>query len=152
MTGNVIFREKYFIQLHVISIKFDSKLNVTIISSVKFDSELNLTIVQLYNASVHKGVSTPSHFKIFPPLLESTPPSHLLKSPIPPTLLTNRSSQVLLINRNATMKLSSIHIICVKQQDIVCFFIFKFTLKQMVGNVYINKIHARQCLYNKFIL
>ena len=129
MTGNVIFREKYFIQLHVISIKFDSKLNVTIISSIKFDSELNLTIVQLYNASVHKGVSTPSHFKIFPPLLESTPPSHLLKSPLPPTLLTNRSSQVLLINRNATTKLSSIYIICVKQQDIVCFFIFKFTLK-----------------------
>ena len=73
MTGNVIFRVKYFIQLHVISIKFDSKLNVTTISSIKFDSEFNLTIVQLYYASIHKGVSTPSHFKIFHPLLGSTP-------------------------------------------------------------------------------
>ena len=26
-------------------------------------------------------------------------------------------------------------------------FIFKFTLKYMLENVYINKIHARQCLY-----
>ena len=34
-----------------------------------------------------------------------------------------------------------------KQQRNVGFFIFKFTLKYMLGNVYINKIHARQCLY-----
>ena len=36
----------------------------------------------------------------------------------------------------------------VKQQHIVCFFIFTFTLKYMLGNVYINKIHARQCFFN----
>ena len=43
------------------------------------------------------------------------------------TLLTNRESQVFLINRNATVKLSSINIIHVKKH--VAFFIFKFTLK-----------------------
>ena len=35
----------------------------------------------------------------------------------------------------------------VKQQHKVGFFIFKFILKYMLGNVSINKIHARQCLY-----
>ena len=40
----------------------------------------------------------------------------------------------------------SINTIHVKQQH-DGFFIFKFTLKHMLDNVYINKIHARQCLY-----
>ena len=35
----------------------------------------------------------------------------------------------------------------VKQQHNVCFFVFKFTLKYMLGHVYINNIHARQSLY-----
>ena len=35
----------------------------------------------------------------------------------------------------------------IQQQHNVGFFIFKFTLKCMLGNVYINKIHATQCLY-----
>ena len=35
----------------------------------------------------------------------------------------------------------------VKQQHKVGFFIFKFILKYMLGNVSINKIHARQWLY-----
>ena len=87
---------------------------------------------------VRKGVSTPYFKRISP---------HFLKSPIPQTLPTNWSSQVFLINRNATVKLSSINTIHVKQQHNVGFFIFKFTLKYMLGNVYINKIHARQCLY-----
>ena len=50
------------------------------------------------------------------------------------------------------MKLSLISTIHVKQKHNIGFFIFKFTLKYMLGNVYINKvyinkIHARQCLY-----
>ena len=70
-----------------------------------------------------------------------------LKIPHPPTLPANWSSPVFLINRNATVKLSSINTIHVKQQHNVGFFIFKFTLRYMLGNAYINKIHARQCLY-----
>ena len=45
------------------------------------------------------------------------------------------------------MKFSSINTIYVKQQHNVGFFIFRFTLKYMLGNVYINKIHAKQFLY-----
>ena len=78
------------------------------------------------------------------PLLGST---SFLKISHPPTSPTNPSSQVFLINRNATVKLSSINNIHVKQQHNVGFFIFKFTLKYMLGHVYINKIHARQCLH-----
>ena len=100
---------------------------------------------------VRKGLSTlPPHLKITTfqnhPRCITRIPLHLLISPIP-TLLANQSSQVFLINRNATVKLSSINTIHVKQQHNVGFFIFKFTLKYMLGNVYINKIHARQCLY-----
>ena len=76
---------------------------------------------------VRKEISTP-HFKIIPPITG------------------NRSSQVFLINRNATAKLSSVNNIHVKQQRNVSFFIVKFALKYMLVNVYINKIHARQCL------
>ena len=39
------------------------------------------------------------------------------------------------------LKLSSTNTIHVKQQHKVGFFIFKFTIKYMLGNVYINKIH-----------
>ena len=35
----------------------------------------------------------------------------------------------------------------VKEQHNVGFFIFKFTPKFMLDNVYINNVHARQCLY-----
>ena len=80
-------------------------------------------------------------FRIIPSLLASL---HFLKSPHPHTLTANRSSQVSSINRNATVKLSSINTIHVKQQYNVGFFIFKFTLKYMLGvikhllgNVYI---------------
>ena len=92
---------------------------------------------------VRKGISTLLHFKIIP---------HFLKSPPPPpskALPTNRPSQAFLINRNTTVKLSSINTIHVKQQH-VGFFIFKFTLKCTLGNVYINKMHATQCLYRSF--
>ena len=54
----------------------------------------------------------------------------------PLTLLTNWESQVFLINRNSTVKLSLINIIHVKQHN-VGFFIFKFTPKYMLGDVYI---------------
>ena len=53
----------------------------------------------------------------------------------PLILSTNQASQVFLINRNATVKLSSVNTIHVKQHN-VGFFIFKFTLKYMLGDVY----------------
>ena len=67
----------------------------------------------------------------------------------PHTLLASWSSKVFLINRNVTEKLSSINTIHVKQQHNSSFFIFKFTLifTYILGNVCINKIHFRQCLY-----
>ena len=45
------------------------------------------------------------------------------------------------------LKLSSINAIHVKQQHNGGFFIFKFTLKEMLGNVSTDEIHARQCSY-----
>ena len=68
-----------------------------------------------------------------------------LKIPHPLTLPANQSSQVFPINRNATVKLNSINAIHVKHH--VRFFILKFTLEYILGNVYINKIHAMQCFY-----
>ena len=62
--------------------------------------------------------------------------SHLL------TLLATWSSHIFRINRNATVKLGSVNAICVKQQHNIGFFIFKFTLKYTLGNVYINEINA----------
>ena len=52
-------------------------------------------------------------------------------------LPTNRPSQVFVINRNATAKLNSINTIHIKQHN-VGFFIFTFTLKYMLRNVYIK--------------
>ena len=101
---------------------------------------------------VHKGVSSPT----FHPPIFRIPLPHFLKSPHPPTSPANPSSQVFLINRNGTVKLSSINTIHVKQQHIVGFFIFKFThfifhkfhfhfqkhmlviIKYMLGNGYIQ--------------
>ena len=83
----------------------------------------------------------------------STPPSTITRipsiswNPPFPTLLTNRPSQDVLINRNATVKLSSINTIHVKQKHNVGLLIFKFTLKYILGNAYSNKINARQCFY-----
>ena len=87
--------------------------------------------------SCRNGVPSPSLLRL---------PS-FLRIPHPPTLPANRPSQVFFINRNATVKLSSINSIHVKQQHNVGFFIFKLTLNYMLGNAYINKIHATQCLY-----
>ena len=84
------------------------------------------------------------HFEIIPPITRIPP---FLKIPYPPTLTVNWSYHVFPINRNAVVKLSSINSIHVKQQRNVEFFTFKFTLKYMPGNIYINKIHARQGLY-----
>ena len=99
-----------------------------------------------YETIVGKGVLAPPPplpiiSKSSPPLLGSPP---FLQITHPSTLLANRSSHN---NRNATMKFSSINTIYVKQKHNVGFFIFRFTLKYMLGNVYINKIHAKQCLY-----
>ena len=77
-----------------------------------------------------------------PPFLKISPPH-----PPFPILLANQSSQVFLINKNETVKLCSINTVHVKQHHNDGFFIFKFTLKCMLGNAYINKIHAGQCLY-----
>ena len=70
-------------------------------------------------------------------------PSQFLKIPHPP-LPANQSFQVFLINGNATVKLSSVNTIHVKEQQ--CSLFHFQVLKYMLGNVYINKIHARQCL------
>ena len=98
----------------------------------------------IYNHSPQRSINLPPSptSKSFPSLLGSP---HFLKFPIP-TLPANQSFQVFLINRNATVKLSSITTIHLKQQHNICFFIFKFTLKYILGNIYINKVHARQCL------
>ena len=77
---------------------------------------------------VCKGVLSP-HFKIIPaPYQKIGHPKYSL------------------INRNPTVKLFSINTINIKQQHNVGFSIFKFTLKYILGNVYINKIHPRQSL------
>ena len=57
------------------------------------------------------------HFKTIPPFLRS--PFPFLQIPHPPTLLAYRSSQALLINRNATVKLIYTSIMHVKQQNSV---------------------------------
>ena len=75
------------------------------------------------------------------------PPTPFLKIPHHPILPTNRLSQVFIINWNATVKLISINTIHLKQQQNLDSFIFKFTLKYMLDNVYINKIHARQWMF-----
>ena len=79
------------------------------------------------------------------PFITRIPPPQSLNIPHPPplpTLPANASSQFSLINSNATVELSSINTIHVKQQHNVGFLIFKFNLKYMLGNVYINKIHT----------
>ena len=84
---------------------------------------------------------------VFVPVKCHSPPisksSLFLKTFYPPSLLANWSSHFFLINRNHTVKLSSINTIYEKQQHNFNFFIFKFTLKYMLGNVYINTVHAR---------
>ena len=94
-----------------------------------------------------------SHFMLSPCIDSSLPPSNFEEPPMPSTpvgnpgqkgggggvhtmLPTNQPCQAFLINRNATIKLSSINAIHVKQQHNVAFFIFKFTLKYMLGDEY----------------
>ena len=80
-----------------------------------------------------------------PPLLGS--PS-FLKIPHPSTLPANQSPEVFLINRNAAVELISINTTHVKQQHNIRFkFHFQVHFQYMLGNVCINKMHARQCLY-----
>ena len=97
---------------------------------------------------VRKGVSTPPPppFQNLPPPLLGSATSSIFKTPHPCTFPANRSSQVFLINRNGTVKLSSINTIHVKQQHKIGFSIFPFTIKYMLGNVYVNKMHVRQCI------
>ena len=44
-----------------------------------------------------------------------------------------------------TVKLCSMNTIHAKQQHKIGFFIFKFTQKYMLGNVYVNKNTCSQC-------
>ena len=70
------------------------------------------------------------------------PPTPIFKNTSSPILPENRLYQVSLLTE---MQLSAnIH---VAQQHNLGFFIFKFTLAYILGNAYINEIHARQCLY-----
>ena len=91
-----------------------------------------------YFRIVHKGLSN-----LLPLSKSSTPPI----TRIPPFLKIPQFPHLNGKSAISTVKLSSMNTIHVKQQHNVGFIIFKFTLKYMLGNVYINKIHARQCLY-----
>ena len=79
-------------------------------------------------------------FQNHSPITRICHPPPFLKILHSPTSPANLSSQVFLFNRNATVKLSSINTIHVKQKHNVGFFIFKFTLstKQVyiVGKVF----------------
>ena len=69
-----------------------------------------------------------------------------------PRFLKILHSQTLQTNqKNTTVRLISVSTIHLKQQHNVSFYIFKFIVKYIL-DVYINKIHARKCLYDKFIL
>ena len=98
-------------------------------------------LVDILSLIVRKEASNPP-FKNHPPHFQVPP---FFKISHPPTLTANRSSHVFLINRNATVNLSSINTVHVKQQNNVGSFIFKCSLKYMLGNVYINNIYARHC-------
>ena len=76
---------------------------------------------------VRKGVSTPP-FQNHPPLPVLGSP-HFLKSPISPPSQQISHPKFSFINKNATVELSSINTIHVKQQHNVDFLIFKFSLK-----------------------
>ena len=78
-----------------------------------------------------------SPYRVINPPFQNHPPitriTLFLKIPPSPTLPANWSSQVFHINKNATVKLSSINTIHVKEHNNVGFFIFKFFLKYMSG-------------------
>ena len=100
---------------------------------------------KMYTNELLKSTNCKSTTAAFSKVRKSPPP--FLQLPHPLTLPANRSSQIFLIDINATVKLRSIiNNIYVKQQQNIPFSIFKFTLKYMLSNVYINKINARQCL------
>ena len=121
--------------MHLAAVKYQILIGFETIAKDYSNFMIKIPEVVLLSQSV-KGYQSP--------LLGSTP---FLKIPHPPTLLVNWSSQVFLIKRDTTVKLSSINTIRVKQQHSIGVSIFKFMLKYMLGNAYVNKIHARQCLY-----
>ena len=66
--------------------------------------KINKWVEELHIHSPYRVItSPPSHFKIIPPITRIPP---FLKIPHPSNLPANRSSQIFLINRNATVKLS----------------------------------------------
>ena len=87
---------------------------------------------------VHKGIYQPlPHFKIIPPLLGSPPPFLNIRHPPPYRQIVHHKFSLLI--EMQPVKLSSINTIHVKQQHNVGFFIIKFILKRMLGNVFVNK-------------
>ena len=84
--------------------------------------------------------------KGYQPLISKSCSILRITHPSPPYRLIGHN-QVFLIDRNVTVKLSSIKTIHVKLQHNVGFLIFKYTLKYMLVNVYINKMNIRKWLY-----
>ena len=84
-----------------------------------------------YYHSPLRGINPPL-FQIITHYWDFLPP-HFLKSPSP-TLPANNSSQVFIINRNATVTLSLINRLC-KTPSQCWLFHFKFTLKHMLDTI-----------------
>ena len=108
------------------------KFFLTIMYSGLPRESITETLVRMYQKQKIKlsSQSVKRYQKGVPPFQNHPPWSgflHFLKiphHPPPTTLLANQSSQVFLINRNATVKLSSVYTIHIKQQHNVGFVIF----------------------------
>ena len=83
---------------------------------------------------------------MIPPITRIAP--FFLSPPPPPYQQIFHPKFSLLTEHNCEIKLNN----AIHEKQHVGFFIFKFALKYMLGNIYINKIHAMQCLCNKCIL
>ena len=91
---------------------------------------LTVTYQYIINVIVCQVVSTPPPpLLVSPPISENPPSSHLTcKSMIPSSPYWQKCNCEIKFNKYYP-------------------FFFKFTQKYMLGNVSINKIHTRQCLY-----
>ena len=91
---------------------------------------LTVTYQYIINAIVCQVVSTPPPpLLVSPPISENPPSSHLTcKSMIPSSPYWQKCNCEIKFNKYYP-------------------FFFKFTQKYMLGNVSVNKIHTRQCLY-----
>ena len=119
---SAFFCNVYFVQRDFFNMCFISMCSVL----NKLSEYMYFYISKNITSIVHKGVSTLP----LPPISKPFPP--FLKISHPATLLANRSSQVFLTKRNATVKLSLINTMHVKQQK--CW-LFHFQVH--------SKVHAR---------